>query len=110
MFSDGADKVVKKLFDSNKNRYPNNLQSTKGNEFVYNNVQLLHYKCHEISLNRGGGYIGSLDWIKNKKVTINPINKKTSKCFQYMDYWEKFNIWIIGKNSVKCHYLKRRFL
>ena len=50
-----------------KNRYPSSLQSTKGNEFVYNNVQLLHYKCHEISLNRGGGYIGSLDWIKKKR-------------------------------------------
>ena len=23
------------------------------------------------------------DWIKNKKATINPINKKDIKCFQY---------------------------
>ena len=23
------------------------------------------------------------DWIKNKKATINPINKKDNKCFQY---------------------------
>ena len=25
----------------------------------------------------------SFDWIKNKKTTINPINEKYSKCFQY---------------------------
>ena len=24
------------------------------------------------------------DWIKNKKATINPINKKDNKCFQYV--------------------------
>ena len=33
--------------------------------------------------NRGGSYIDSSDWIKNKKATINPINKKDNKCFQY---------------------------
>ena len=25
----------------------------------------------------------SPDWMKNKKATINPINKKDNKCFQY---------------------------
>ena len=29
-----------------------------------------------INSNRGGSYIDSLDWIKNKKTTINPANKK----------------------------------
>ena len=33
--------------------------------------------------NRGGLYIDSLDWIKDKKATINPINKKDNKCFKY---------------------------
>ena len=28
-------------------------------------------------------HIDSPDWIKNKKETINPINKKDNKCFQY---------------------------
>ena len=41
------------------------------------------YKCHEINLNHSGSYIDSPDWIKNKKATINPINKKDNKCFQY---------------------------
>ena len=31
IISDKADKVIKKLFDSIKNRYQNNLQSVRGN-------------------------------------------------------------------------------
>ena len=46
-------------------------------------VHLLYYKCHKINPNRGGSYIDSPDWIKNKKAKINPINKK-DKCFQYV--------------------------
>ena len=30
-------------------------------------------------MNQGGSYIDSPDWIKNKKSTINPINKKDIK-------------------------------
>ena len=43
----------------------------------------MYYKCHKINPNHGGSYIDSPDWIKNKKTTINPINKKDNKCFQY---------------------------
>ena len=59
------------------------MESIKGSEFVFNYVLLLYYKCHKINPNRGGSYIDSPDWIKNKKATINPINKKDNKCFQY---------------------------
>ena len=34
-------------------------------------------------MNCGESYIDSLDWTKIKKATINLINKKDSKCFQY---------------------------
>ena len=53
----------------------------RGSEFVFDYVKLLYYKCHKINLNRGGSYIDSPDWIK--KATINPINKKDNKRFQY---------------------------
>ena len=43
----------------------------------------MYYKCHKINLSCGGSYIDSPDWVKNKRVTINPINKKDNKCFQY---------------------------
>ena len=62
-----TDEIIEKLFDSLKNRYQNNLELKKGSEFVFNYVQLLYYKCRKINPNRGGSYIGSSDWIKNKK-------------------------------------------
>ena len=46
-------------------------------------MYLLYYKCHKINFERGRLHIDSPDWIKNKKVTINPINKKDNKSFQY---------------------------
>ena len=52
----------------------------KGTEFVFNHVHLLYCKCHKKkNLNWGGSYIDS----KIKKPTINIINKKENKCFQY---------------------------
>ena len=55
----------------------------KGSEYVFDYDQLFHYKCHKLNPNRGGLYIDSPNWIQNKKATINPINKKGNKCFQY---------------------------
>ena len=55
----------------------------KGSEFVFDYVQLLYYKCHKINPIHCGSYIDSPDWIKIEKATINLINKKDNKCFQY---------------------------
>ena len=55
----------------------------KGREFVFNSVDLLYYKLHKISLNRGGSYIDSPEWLKNKRTTINPKNKD-NECFKYV--------------------------
>ena len=51
-------------------------------EFVFDGINPLYYKRHKISLNRGGSYIDSPKWLKNKKATINPKNND-DKCFQY---------------------------
>ena len=82
LINDEADEVIKELFDSLKNRYQNNLESVKAREFVFNYVHLLCYKCPKINPNHGGSYIDSLDWIKNKKAAIHPINTRDNKCFQ----------------------------
>ena len=66
MINDEADEVIKELFDSLKNIYQNNLESMKGNDFVFDYVQLMYYKCHKTNPNRGRSYIDSPDWIKNK--------------------------------------------
>ena len=48
----------------------------KCSEFVIDHVHLMYCKCHKINWNRGESYIDYLDWIKNKKATVNLINKK----------------------------------
>ena len=83
MINDEADEVKKELFDSLKKIYQNNSESMKDSEFVFDYVHLLCYKCHKINPNRRRSNIDSPDWINNKKATINPINKKDNKCFQY---------------------------
>ena len=83
MINDEADEIIEGLFDSLKNRYQNNLKSMRSNEFVFDYVHLMYDKRHKINPNRGGSYIDSPDWIKNIKATINRINKKDNKCFQY---------------------------
>ena len=67
MISDEADELIKKRFNSVKNRDQNNLQSMRGSAFVFNYVQLFYYKCHKMNFDRGGSYINSPHWIKNKK-------------------------------------------
>ena len=42
----------------------------------------MEYKLNKIGLNRGGSYIDSPKWLKNKKATINSKNND-DKCFQY---------------------------
>ena len=82
--NDKVEEVIQKLFKSLLNRYLNNLEtSMRGSDFIFDCVLLLYYKCHKINPNRSGSYIDSSDWIKHKKVTKNPINKKDNKCFQY---------------------------
>ena len=73
MINDDADDVRKELFDSLKNIYQSNLESMKGNKILFDYVHLLHYKCHRINPNHDRSYIDSLDWIKTKKATRNPI-------------------------------------
>ena len=51
----------------------------RGSAFVFDYVHSLYYKYERINFNPGGSYIDSPDWIKNKKATINSINKKDNK-------------------------------
>ena len=60
-------------------------------------IVFLYYKRYKINLKRGGSYIDSPSWIKNKKATINPINDD-KKCFQYTAT-VILNNTEIGKNS-----------
>ena len=79
-----TNEIIKELFESSLQKYQAGLEeSTRGNEFVYDSVDVLYYNLNKVSLSRGGSYIDSPKWLKNKKATINPQNKKDDKCFQY---------------------------
>ena len=80
--SDTSD-VIKELFKSFLQRYQEDLQEKmKGSDLEFDGVNSLYYDFNKISLNRGGSYIESAKWIKDKKSTINPKNNDY-KCFQY---------------------------
>ena len=46
-------------------------------------VDLTHVQFHRIELQRGGSFIDSHEWVKNKRATINPKNTKDNYCFAY---------------------------
>ena len=83
MINDKEDEVTEETFQSFLSTYQIGLEiSMKASDFVFDRVHLLDYKCHKINFERGTSYIDSPDLIKNKKATINPFNKKDTKCFQ----------------------------
>ena len=51
-------------------------------EFFFDSVDALYYDLNKISLSRGGSYINSPEWLRNKKATMNPKNSD-DKFFQY---------------------------
>ena len=83
MMGNERDEIIDELFEPLLQRYQEGLEeSVKGSEFVFDSIDLLYYKLHKISLNRGGSYIDSTEWLKNKKATINPKNND-GKYFQF---------------------------
>ena len=84
MMGSETDEITEELFKSFLQKCQEGLEeSMKGSEFVYDSVEALYYNLNKVSLRRGGSYIDSPKWLKNKKATINPQNKKDGKCFQY---------------------------
>ena len=78
-----TNEIIEEIFDSLLQKYQKGLEeSVKGSELIFDSVDLLYYEFLKISLNRGGSYIDSPNWLKNKKATINPKNNN-DKCFKY---------------------------
>ena len=78
-----TDEIIKELFKSLLQRYQENLQERmRGSDFAFDGVNFLYYNFNKISINRGGSYIDSPKWLKDKKSTINQKNND-HKSFQY---------------------------
>ena len=77
MMGSEADEIIEELFDSLLQRYQKRLEvKISGSEFTFDRVDSLYYKLHKISFSRGGSYIDSSKWLKNKKTIINPKNNE----------------------------------
>ena len=82
MIDSETDKIIQELFASLLQIHKRGLEeSRKGIDFIFDDVDSLYYNLNKISLSRGGSYIDSPKWLKNKKATINPQNNG-DKCFQ----------------------------
>ena len=67
MLYDNANEVLNGLFESLLLK-----TLVRGINFIFNSLKLLHYQYRKTNFTRLRSYIGSLDWIKKKKATINP--------------------------------------
>ena len=67
MFGDDNDDIIEQPFESLLKKYEENLQNkVRGSEFELDDVNFLYYDFNKTSINRGGSYIDSPKWLKNK--------------------------------------------
>ena len=75
--------VAEKRIMSILQKYQDNLQNKmKGSDFIFNGINYLYYGLNRITISKGGSYIESPKWLKDKKCCINQKNND-NKCFQY---------------------------
>ena len=83
MLGDDNDDILEQLFESLLQKEEENLQNKmRGSEFEFYGINFLYYDFNKTTINRGGSYIDSPKWLKDKKSTINP-KTNDDKCFQY---------------------------
>ena len=79
MIGSETDEIIEELFESFLQKYHEGLEeSMRGSEFVYDSVDVLYYNLNKVNLSRGGSYIDSPKWLKNKKATINKKKRMIS--------------------------------
>ena len=67
IFGDDNDDIIEQLFESLLKKYEENLQNKmRGSEFEFDGVNFLYYDFNNTSINRGGSYIDSPKWLKDK--------------------------------------------
>ena len=83
MSGDDTNQIIKLLFESFLQKFEEHLQNKmRGSEFEFDGINFFYYDFNKTSIYRGGSYIDSPKWLKDKKLTINPKNND-DKCFQY---------------------------
>ena len=72
MIGSETNQITEDLFESFLQKYQEGLEeSMRGNEFVYDSVDVLYYNLNKVSLSRGGSYVDSPKWLKNNNKCNN---------------------------------------
>ena len=78
-----TEEVAENLIMSILQKYQDNLQNKmKGSDFIFSRINYLYYDLNRITISKGGSYIESPKWLKDKKCCINQKNND-NKYFQY---------------------------
>ena len=68
MMGNKTNENIEEFFKSFLQRYQEGLEeSMRGSEIILDSVDALYYDLNKIILSRGGSYIDSPEWLKNKK-------------------------------------------
>ena len=106
MVGSETEEVAEKLFMSVLQKYQDNLQNKmKGSDFIFDGANYLYYDLNRITISKGGSYIESPKWLKDKKCCINQKNND-NKCFQYAATLA-LNINSIDKHHQRISKIKR---
>ena len=70
-----TEEIMEKFIMQLLQKYQDNLQNKmKGSDFIFNGVNYLFYDLNRITISKGGSYIESQKWLKDKKCAINQKN------------------------------------
>ena len=79
-------------------------------DVIFESVQLMYWKFHEVNVRRGGSYIDSPEWIRTKKTTKNiPKISRTDdwKTFEENNPTIALNIMYIRKKGTCPAYISK---
>ena len=78
-----TEEIIELLYRSLLQNYNDNLQEKmRAADFVFIGINYFYYDFNRVSISKGGSYIDSPKWLKDKKSTVNQKNND-NKCFQY---------------------------
>ena len=84
MLGSATDEIIEELFETFLQIYQEGFEELmRGSEFIFDSVYVVYYNLDKTSLSKGGSYIDSPKWLKNKKATIDPKNND-DKYLQYI--------------------------
>ena len=82
--SSNTNEIIEQLLTSLHEKFDDELVlSRESSSFVYESVQERNIHFHKIDPCRGALFIDTLEWLKNKKATINQQNTNNAYCFMY---------------------------